>query len=68
MFNLDEEKIECTLGNRALAYWHGKKAENVHNQIFSFFMKSYVSGLSWSKNISKTSKKNEYKKTSSLTH
>ena len=110
MFTLDEEKIECTLGNRALAYWHGKKAENVlcffisdieipgiylsltlgaykfkqldkpcslsktpkilfflHNQMFSLFLK-YVSGLSWSKNISKTSKKNEYKKTSSPTH
>ena len=29
MFNLDEEKIEFSLGNRALVFWQGKKAENV---------------------------------------
>ena len=28
MFNLDEEKIEFALGNRALVFWQGKKAEN----------------------------------------
>ena len=29
MFNLDEEKIEFALDNRALVFWQGKKAENV---------------------------------------
>ena len=29
MINLDEEKIECTLGNRDFCFWQGKKAENV---------------------------------------
>ena len=29
MFNLDEEKIEFALGNRALVFWQGKKADNV---------------------------------------
>ena len=29
MFNIDEEKIEFALGNRALVFWKGKKAENV---------------------------------------
>ena len=29
MFNLDEEKIEFALGNRALVFWQGKKVENV---------------------------------------
>ena len=29
MFNLDEEKTECALGNKKLCFWQGKKAENV---------------------------------------
>ena len=29
MFNLDEEKIECALGNKEFCFWQGKKAENV---------------------------------------
>ena len=29
MFNLDEEKIEFALGNRALVSWECKKAENI---------------------------------------
>ena len=29
MFNLDEEKLEFALGNRALVFWQGKKAEYV---------------------------------------
>ena len=29
MFNLDDEKIEFALGNRALFFWQGTKAENV---------------------------------------
>ena len=29
MFNLDEEKIEFALGNWALVFWQGKKADNV---------------------------------------
>ena len=29
MFNLDEEKLEFTLGNRAWILWHGKETENV---------------------------------------
>ena len=28
MFYLDEEKIECALGNKDF-FWQGKKAENV---------------------------------------
>ena len=34
MFNLDEEKIEIALGNRALVFWQGKKADNV---VFFYF-------------------------------
>ena len=26
--NLDEEKFECTVGNKEICFWHGKKAEN----------------------------------------
>jgi len=29
MFNLDEEKIECALGNKEFGFWLGKKIENV---------------------------------------
>ena len=29
MFHLDDEKIEIALGNKALVFWQGKKAENV---------------------------------------
>ena len=29
MFNLDEEKIECPLGDKEFCVWQGKKAENV---------------------------------------
>ena len=30
MFNLDEEKIECTHGNQEFCcFWQGKKAEKV---------------------------------------
>ena len=36
MFNLDEEKIECALGNKEFCFWQGKKAENV------LFFISYV--------------------------
>ena len=28
MFNLDEEKKELALGNRAMVFWPGKKAKN----------------------------------------
>ena len=28
MFNLDEEKIESELDNKAFCFWQGKKAEN----------------------------------------
>ena len=36
MFNLDEEKIECALGNKEFCFWQGKKVENV------LFFISYV--------------------------
>ena len=29
MFNQDEGKIECVVGNREMGFWPGKKAENV---------------------------------------
>ena len=29
MFNQDEGKIECVVGNREMGFWQGKKAENV---------------------------------------
>ena len=29
MFNQDEGKIECAVGNREKGFWPGKKAENV---------------------------------------
>ena len=29
MYSLDEEKIECALGNGEIWFWQGKKAENV---------------------------------------
>ena len=29
MFNLDKEKLEFTLGNRAWIFWQRRKAENV---------------------------------------
>ena len=35
MFDLDEQKIEFALGNRAMDFWQGKIAENV--VIHSFF-------------------------------
>ena len=28
MFNQDEGKIECAVGNREMGFWPGKKAEN----------------------------------------
>ena len=27
MYNLDEEKIECALGNKEICFWQGKRAE-----------------------------------------
>ena len=29
MFNLEEEKIECALGNKEFCFWQDKKAKNV---------------------------------------
>ena len=29
MFILEEEKIECALGNKEFCFWQGKKAKNV---------------------------------------
>ena len=29
MNDLDEQKIECTVGNNGVCFWHGKKAANV---------------------------------------
>ena len=29
MFNQDEGKIKCAVGNREMGFWLGKKAENV---------------------------------------
>ena len=29
MFNQDEGKIECAVGNREMDFWQDKKAENV---------------------------------------
>ena len=29
MFNQDERKIECAVGNREICFWQGKKAEIV---------------------------------------
>jgi hypothetical protein len=29
MFNLDEEKMECAVGNREMGFWQYKKAEIV---------------------------------------
>ena len=29
MYNLEEEKIECVLGNKDFGFWQGKKADNV---------------------------------------
>ena len=34
-YNLDEEKIECALGNKELCFWQGKKAKNV---VFLYLM------------------------------
>ena len=41
MFNLDVEKIEFTLGNRALVFWQGKKAENVVRDSQYLFVSDY---------------------------
>ena len=27
MYNLEEEKIECVLGNKDFGFWQGKKAD-----------------------------------------
>ena len=35
MHDLDEEKIECALGNKEFCFWQGKKAENA---VFLFLM------------------------------
>ena len=41
MFNLDEEKIVFTFGNKALFFWQGRKAENV---VF-FISDAEISGI-----------------------
>ena len=31
MFNLDEEKIKCALGNKEICFWQGKKAVKLYS-------------------------------------
>ena len=39
MFNQDEGKIECAVGNRDMCFWKGKKAEIV---LFLFLMSGFA--------------------------
>ena len=44
MSNLDEEKIECALGNKELGFWQDKKADNV---VFLFLTSGFAAFICW---------------------
>ena len=42
MYNLDEEKIECALGNKEFWFWQGKEAENVVFLFVTSELKTFI--------------------------
>ena len=47
MFNPDEEKIECAIGNSEFCFWQGKKAENAVFLILTSAWRDLFFSNSW---------------------